>query len=275
MQQNRVRRLIWAASAASLVLLSGCFQSAGTNPNSLSVADSGPTFTPFPTDLPPPPVTQLVVVTATQDPNAFLLQDFPTSDPNTGLAIPESTLASDVAAPLDLSQLDPLDITATYIVGGATSTAGAFATQTAQAIFGFPTATATPDALFLTPTSGVVVPGQDCTHVVVAGENLFRIAMRYNTTIDAIARASGITNSNTILVGQNLTIPGCGTGGTGGVATQSPGTGAGTTYTVQQGDTLFKISLQYGVPVTSIASANGITDINTIFINQQLVIPAA
>ncbi len=43
-------------------------------------------------------------------------------------------------------------------------------------------------------------------HVVQRGENLFRIALRYGTTVEAIMAANGLTN-NTIYVGQQLRIP--------------------------------------------------------------------
>jgi LysM repeat protein len=54
------------------------------------------------------------------------------------------------------------------------------------------------------PTS--MVP-QVSTHVVAAGENLFRISLRYNVTLDALMRANGIVNPNLIYVGQVLRIP--------------------------------------------------------------------
>ncbi|MEM6528412.1 MAG: LysM peptidoglycan-binding domain-containing protein, partial [Chloroflexota bacterium] len=57
---------------------------------------------------------------------------------------------------------------------------------------------------------------------------------------------------------------------TGGPTT---GTGSGTVVRVQQGETLFEISLRTGVPVASIAAANGITDFDRIFLNQELIIP--
>jgi LysM repeat protein len=42
---------------------------------------------------------------------------------------------------------------------------------------------------------------------------------------------------------------------------------------VQQGETLYEISLRYGVPVADIAAANGIANINLIYLGQELVIP--
>jgi LysM repeat protein len=48
----------------------------------------------------------------------------------------------------------------------------------------------------------------------------------------------------------------------------------GTTHVVQQYETLFQISQQYGVSVNSIAAANGITNINMIIMGDTLNIPA-
>jgi len=45
------------------------------------------------------------------------------------------------------------------------------------------------------------------THTVKAGENLTVIAIRYGTTIAAIAAANNITNINSLSVGQVLVIP--------------------------------------------------------------------
>lgn len=55
-------------------------------------------------------------------------------------------------------------------------------------------------------------PNSTTVHVVSRGENLFRIALRYNTSVTAIAAANGITDPTLIFVGQRLVIP-CGSGG--------------------------------------------------------------
>ena len=44
-------------------------------------------------------------------------------------------------------------------------------------------------------------------HVVQAGENLFRIGLRYGLTAQHIATANGLSSAHTIFVGQRLTIP--------------------------------------------------------------------
>jgi LysM repeat protein len=202
------------------------------------------------------------------------------------------TISTQVAqADVQQQPEDPLNITATAIIQRATQTQAANLTATAFSVFGTPTPTVGPTitpipGVFPTATPGQIVPGANCVHEVRAGENLFRISLQYGVTINDIAQASGVVNPSLILVGQRLTIPGCGTTGSRPPATSTPqitavpGTtpivnppAGGTTYTVQQGETLYQISLRFGVPVNSIAAANGISNINLIFINQQLVIP--
>jgi hypothetical protein len=51
--------------------------------------------------------------------------------------------------------------------------------------------------------------GPDVVHTVTAGDNLFRIAERYGTTMGTILNANGLSNPNIVFVGQQLSIP-CG-----------------------------------------------------------------
>jgi len=53
------------------------------------------------------------------------------------------------------------------------------------------------------------------------------------------------------------------------------GCGAGVTYVVQRGQTLFRIALRYGTNVSTLAAANGIANINRIYVGQVLNIPCA
>ncbi len=61
----------------------------------------------------------------------------------------------------------------------------------------------------IAPTILPTVPGQTAptTHVVAPGEDLFRISLKYNVTMQALMQANGITNPNLIYVGQVLQIP--------------------------------------------------------------------
>ena len=46
-----------------------------------------------------------------------------------------------------------------------------------------------------------------------------------------------------------------------------------TKYTIQRGDTLSKIAIQFSVPIATICQANGITDPNKIYAGRTLIIP--
>ncbi len=128
--------------------------------------------------------------------------------------------------------------------------------------------TATPEAAATpAPTS---TPGK---HVVQAGENLFRIALRYGTTVEAIAQANGITNAALIYVGQTLTIPGGTPGGGTPPATPAPGTGGEKVHIVQPGENLFRIALKYNYSQYYLAKYNGIANPSLIYVGQVIRIP--
>jgi LysM repeat protein len=103
------------------------------------------------------------------------------------------------------------------------------------------------------------------TYVVQAGDNLYRIALRYGLSYAQLASYNGIVNPNQIYVGQVIRIPG------GGSAPQpSPG---GSTHVVQPGENLFRIALRYNLSYLYLASYNGITNPNQIYVGQVLRIP--
>jgi murein DD-endopeptidase MepM/ murein hydrolase activator NlpD len=51
--------------------------------------------------------------------------------------------------------------------------------------------------------------------------------------------------------------------------------GAPVVHVVEPGDTIYRLSQRYGVPVADIVSANGITDVSALEVGTQLVIPGA
>lgn len=162
-------------------------------------------------------------------------------------------------------------IDATAMAGTAVANA-TLAAQAAEA----PVSTATPTPLptatpvppTATPTAGPVAtaaPTGEVVHVVQPGENLFRIALRYGTTVQAIANANGIANPALIKVGQVLRIPVSGA--------QPISSGSETTYVVQPGDNLFRIALRYGMSHTYLAQYNNIANPALIYVGQVLRIP--
>ncbi len=120
------------------------------------------------------------------------------------------------------------------------------------------------------------------TYTVQPGDNLYRIALKFGTTVAAIQQANGIANGNLIFVGQVLQIP---TGsapvpptsvpGSATAVPQQPPSGQTGAYVVQPGDTLGKIAARFGTTVAAIAQANNIVNVNLIFVGQVLQISGA
>lgn len=111
----------------------------------------------------------------------------------------------------------------------------------------------------------------DTTYVVQRGDTLYKISRRYNISVEMIKNTNNL-RSDVIYIGQQLNIP---TTNSGAPTTASVTTApSSTSYIVQAGDTLYRISRRYGVDVNSLRSANRIFN-DTIYIGQALVIPSS
>ena len=98
-------------------------------------------------------------------------------------------------------------------------------------------------------------------HVVAPGETLWVISRRYGVSIAAIVSANAIADPNVLVVGEALAIP---------LPRPEP---APLTYVVRRGDTLAAIAGLFSTTVQSIALANQITDVNLVYVGQELVVP--
>lgn len=99
------------------------------------------------------------------------------------------------------------------------------------------------------------------SYTVQSGDTLSVIAARYGTTSQALASVNGISNPNAIYVGQVLNIVG---------SSSSGGSNSKTTYTVRSGDTLSVIAARNGTTTQALASINGISNPNEIYVGQIL-----
>jgi LysM repeat protein len=144
--------------------------------------------------------------------------------------------------------------------------------------------TSTPSGL-VTPTALGV--NSECTYVVQAGDNLFRIAVNNDVSLEEMRAANPdlAGDAPVLQPGQVLQLPNCTASGApaaqapatspaGSVATTAP-SGSGTTYTVQAGDSLFTIAQRFGITVDEIVAANSLSNPNSLSIGQQLIIPPA
>lgn len=105
-------------------------------------------------------------------------------------------------------------------------------------------------------------PEEVTTYTVQPGDNLFRIGLKFGVSWVEIAEANGIVNPNEIYTGQVLKIP-----------TSAPGSRPEFTHVVKQGETVYSISVQYGIPAVAIAEANNLQEPYVIYAGQTLIIP--
>ncbi len=131
--------------------------------------------------------------------------------------------------------------------------------------------------LFVSLLLATAVPTlADTTYTVQPGDTLSAIARRFGTDVTTLAQANNIVNPNLIYVGQQLTIPGADAPAPAPVPVPNPAPQpAGSVYIVQPGDTLTRIALRYGVSVQALALANGLNNLNVIYVGQQLIIPGS
>lgn|SRR5258706_5705889 len=136
----------------------------------------------------------------------------------------------------------------------------------------------TPPAVTYAPGTTITTVTTYTGYTVSPGDFLAAIAQRFNTTPDAILSANAIANPNLLYVGQLLTIPRTTTNITPkprpmiSFPTFGVG-GANRLYIVQPGDNLFGIAARTGRNAYTIAQANGILNLNAIYVGEPLVLP--
>jgi murein DD-endopeptidase MepM/ murein hydrolase activator NlpD len=119
---------------------------------------------------------------------------------------------------------------------------------------------ANPDMIYIGQT--LVIPNQQPDvsgqiYTVQAGESLAMIAKRYGVTTDQIISANNLPDINSIYAGQQLTIPE-------GI-TQPAAKSEDVTYTLQRGDSLYRVSLVFGVSVDDLLAANSLASPNAVY----------
>lgn len=100
--------------------------------------------------------------------------------------------------------------------------------------------------------------GDFIVYTVSSGDNLYKIATKYNLTVDDLVNYNDLATTN-LSIGQQLLIP-------------VQKTNETQTYIVKPGDTLYSIASRYGISVSTLKNYNNLTT-NTLSIGQKLKIP--
>ena len=101
--------------------------------------------------------------------------------------------------------------------------------------------------------------GDFIVYTVSSGDNLYKIATKYNLTVDDLVNYNDLATTN-LSIGQQLLIP-------------VQKTDETQTYIVKSGDTLYSIASKYGISVNTLKNYNNLTT-NVLSIGQKLNIPA-
>jgi LysM repeat protein len=116
-------------------------------------------------------------------------------------------------------------------------------------------------------------------YVVQAGDTLGGIAATFGVSIEEIAVANGITDVDSLSIGQTLVIPGSGSG----VVAAAPPSGepppgpppvsGPRTYVVESGDTLGAIAQRFGTDVDTIVALNNLSNPDVLAVGDTLQLP--
>lgn len=108
------------------------------------------------------------------------------------------------------------------------------------------------------------------TYVVVSGDTLSAIALRFGTTVSELVALNNITNPNLIYPGEVLKVPTSISVKSGATSNQHL-----STYIVQSGDNLSEIASKFGTTVQYLARINGIRNPNLIYPGEVLKIESS
>lgn len=132
-----------------------------------------------------------------------------------------------------------------------------------------------PGMAFAAPPGNTHQAQSEAYHVVQSGQNLFRISLQYGTSVQALMQANGIADPTRVYVGQRLRIPLNNASPAASPAPAAPASAETNTHVVQAGENLYRIGLRYGMTAQALAWANGLSNVNMVYVGQRLFVPAA
>ena len=131
-----------------------------------------------------------------------------------------------------------------------------------------------------TTSTRSAAPAAGGSYTVQAGDSYWRIANKYGISIQELQRLNG-TSDYTLHPGQSIKVPGSGTNASASsnsssasTSTTSAAPAAGGSYTVQAGDSYWRIANKYGISISELQRLNGTSDYN-LYPGQSLKVPGS
>ena len=131
-----------------------------------------------------------------------------------------------------------------------------------------------------TTSTRSAAPSAGGSYTVQAGDSYWRIANKYGISIQELQRLNG-TSDYALHPGQSIKVPGSGTNasassnsGSASTSTTSAAPSAGGSYTVQAGDSYWRIANKYGISISELQRLNG-TSNYFLYPGQSLKVPGS
>lgn len=247
------------------------------DPNALFIEQAliiPPTIVPQPPTDEPTQTSNLPTEPPTALPTLTFTPTFTVTASPTATLTPSSTVIPSTATFTPSSTVVPptgiLTLTPSSTIIPPTATAVTLSTQT-------PSPSDSEDQLRATTAT---------VHVIESGETLFQVSRIYNVSLESLTAANQISDPSQVVVGQELLIPEVvAVAQTDDVVLIIPSETPQPTvetdeisdavHVVAAGETLYQISLDYGVSLDALAATNNITDTGQVTTGQTLQIPLA
>jgi N-acetylmuramoyl-L-alanine amidase len=119
--------------------------------------------------------------------------------------------------------------------------------------------------------NSIIKETQCTTYIVRRGDNLDRIADKYNTTSKTLMEVNRLRSKNKIYVNQKVKIPPVSENS----GNDYEGKSKPSVYIVKRGDTLENIAFRHNTPIASLLKLNNIKRKDQIYVNQTLKVPSS
>lgn len=105
-------------------------------------------------------------------------------------------------------------------------------------------------------------------HTVASGDTIWKISQQYQSSVSEIVEENAIETPSLIMPGERLVVPILNSG-----SEKEKEDGSDVKHVVEEGETLWKISQEYDVPVAAIFAASDMTSPHRVYSGKELVIP--